>query len=109
MSDGDRPQLNEYWKALDEALPEFTEEEQHAAVALYHELAKGHAITPGEMARPLGINEDQAEALLNRLALKSFTYSQEGRIVGFGGLATVPMPHRFQVGERQLWTWCAWD
>jgi alkylmercury lyase len=34
---------------------------------------------------------------------------QHGPIVGFGGLATSPMHHRFYVGGRSLWTWCAWD
>jgi alkylmercury lyase len=31
------------------------------------------------------------------------------RVVAFGGLSLTPTAHRFTVGGRQLYTWCAWD
>ena len=31
------------------------------------------------------------------------------RVIGFWGLALPEMQHRYRVGERQLYTWCAWD
>jgi alkylmercury lyase len=33
----------------------------------------------------------------------------EGRIVGFSGLSLTPTAHRFEVGGRRLYAWCAWD
>jgi alkylmercury lyase len=36
-------------------------------------------------------------------------YDEDGRVVAFGGLSLAPTPHRFAVGGRQLYTWCAWD
>src|SRR2546422_6561781 len=42
--------------------------------------------------------------------LKAFVYpDDEGRVLGFGGLAAAPMHHRLEVDGRTLWTWCAWD
>jgi alkylmercury lyase len=32
-----------------------------------------------------------------------------GRVVAFGGLSLTKTTHRFEVGGRQLYTWCAWD
>jgi alkylmercury lyase len=32
-----------------------------------------------------------------------------GRVVAFGGLSLTPTAHRFTVGGRRLYTWCAWD
>ncbi len=34
---------------------------------------------------------------------------ERGRVLGFGGLAAAPMHHRFEVDDRMLSTWCAWD
>ena len=32
-----------------------------------------------------------------------------GRVVAFSGLSLTPTGHRFTVGGRQLYAWCAWD
>jgi alkylmercury lyase len=34
---------------------------------------------------------------------------EDGLVVAFGGLSLAPTAHRFTVGERRLYTWCAWD
>jgi alkylmercury lyase len=36
-------------------------------------------------------------------------YDDHGRIVAFSGLSLTPTAHRFTVGGRALYTWCAWD
>ena len=36
-------------------------------------------------------------------------YDEAGRVVAFSGLTLEPTGHRFAVGGRQLYTWCAWD
>lgn len=38
------PDIERYWKAVADALPVLTSEEQHAAAALYCELAKGQPV-----------------------------------------------------------------
>ncbi len=104
------PSLDEYWAALESAVPEFSAEEQEAAVVLYRELAKGEPVTAEALGRALGVSAGTARELLERNTITSFVYpDDEGRVLGFGGLAVAPMAHRFQVDGRMLWTWCAWD
>ena len=104
------PTPDQYWESLRPCLRSFSPEEQRVALALYRELAKGQAVDDAQLGRALGVSPADAEALLQSGALKSFVYADdEGRVLGFGGLAAAPMHHRFEVEGRTLWTWCAWD
>lgn len=104
------PALDEYWDMLESHLRPFSPQEQTVALALYRELAKGRPVDADQLGRALGVTSDESRALLERDAIKSFVYpDSEGRVLGFGGLAAAPMHHRFEVGGRNLWTWCAWD
>lgn len=104
------PTVDQYWEALRAALPELSPEDQRAAVALYRKLAQGRPLGAGAAAGALEVSVDEARSLLERPSLKAFVYADEQRrVVGFGGLATAPMHHRFTVNDRTLWTWCAWD
>jgi alkylmercury lyase len=104
------PPVDEYWGKLASFLLPFSPEEQRAAVALYRELAEGRPVHADQLGRALGVSLAESHALLQREAIKRFVYADdEGRVLGFGGLATAPMPHRFDVQGRTLWTWCAWD
>jgi alkylmercury lyase len=104
------PTLDQYWEQLAAGLPPFSPDEQRAAVTLYRELAKGQPVDAAQLAQALGVSPSQGRALLARDSIKAFIYPDEqGRVVGFGGLATAPMHHRFEVDGRVLWTWCAWD
>jgi alkylmercury lyase len=104
------PTVSQYWDALHAVLPTYSPEEQRAAVTLYREFARGRPVSAARLAEALGVRADEARAVLERPSLKAFIYADEqGRVVGFGGLATAPMHHRFTVNGRTLWTWCAWD
>ena len=104
------PSLEAYWQDLEPRLPQFLPEEQEVAVALYHELAKGRAVDAAQLGRALGISPEESAALLQRDSIRDFTYpDDQGRVLGFGGLAAAPMHHQFEVDGRKLSTWCAWD
>lgn len=104
------PTPDEYWRKLEPHLRPFSPEEQRAAIALYRELAKGRAIDADQLGRALDVSPEKSRALLERDAIKCFTYLDDaGLMAGFGGLATAPMHHRLEVEGRTLWTWCAWD
>ena len=104
------PTSDQYWEGLAPALPLFSPEEQRAAVTLYRELAKGQAVDAAQLGRALSLSPAEARALLERDPIKAFVYADDqGRVLGFGGLAAVPMHHRFEVDGRSLGTWCAWD
>ena len=110
MAGANVPALDEYWRLLESHLRPFSREEQPVAVALYRELAKGKPVDAVHLGRALGVSYEESCVLLERDAIKSFVYPDgEGRVLGFGGLAVARMHHRFEVGGRILWTWCAWD
>jgi len=110
MTGSKRPSLEAYWMALVESIPEFSADEQRAAVTLYCELAKGGPVSPEELAGALGVVALEARELLQRDSLKPFVYrGDNGEIQGFGGLAVTPMRHKLCVDRRTLWTWCAFD
>jgi alkylmercury lyase len=104
------PSLEAYWHDLEIRLPRFLPEEQRVAVVLYRELAKGRAVDAAQLGRALGISPAEGRALLQRDCINDLVYSDDqGRVLGFGGLAAAPMHHRFEVAGRTLSTWCAWD
>ena len=101
--------LQDYWTTLARVLPEFSPGQQHTAVTLYRELARGKPLTTERVASVLGVASEKAEEELARDPLRAFVYADKGQIVGFGGLAAAPMHHEFRVKGQTLWTWCAWD
>src|SRR5438128_4063272 len=110
MTRTNTPTVDEYWEALAKHLPTFSPEDQRVAVTLYRELAKGQPVDAAQLGRALGVAPAEARGFLNRDSIKVFIYpDDEGRVLGFGGLAAAPMHHRLEVDGRTLWTWCAWD
>ena len=106
----DIPTPDAYWETMRPYLLPFSPDEQRVAVALYRELLKGAAVDDAQLGRALGMPPSKSRALLQRDSIKNLVYAdREGRVLGFGGLSTAPMHHRFEVDRRELWTWCAWD
>lgn len=104
------PSLAHYWAALEDVVPKLALDEQRVALTLYGELAKGSPVSLEQIARALDADTQHARALLERPAIRALAYRDtQGRLLGFGGLATAPMHHTFTVNGRTLWTWCAWD
>ena len=90
--------------------PTMTEEEQRLGLEIYRQLSKGEPVSTTTLAEKVGLSTRDANELLAHPNLRCLTYTdKEERIIGFGGLAVRPMPHRFTVGGRSLYTWCAWD
>lgn len=110
MTSKNTPPVDQYWAALDAALPGFSPEEQQVAVTLYRELAKGQPVDAAAVGLALGRSASEARALLERDSLEAFAYlDHQGRVSGFGGLTTVRTRHQFELEGGTLWTWCAWD
>ncbi len=103
----ERPTLDQYWQQLEPHLPRFSAEKQRVASVLYEEVAKGQPVDDAQLYRALGRSTTE---LLDWAAIERFVYRDEGgRMLGFGGLSAAPMHHRFEVDDRILSTWCAWD
>ena len=102
--------IDTVFDTLTAKLCDLDEAEQLVALALYRELLRGVPVSDNEIAQVQSRDAHDVSALLQTPALDSLIYrDDDGLIVGFGGLAVVPMNHRFRVNGRTLYTWCAWD
>lgn len=104
------PNLDEIFAPLSAALPELSELEQRLGIELYRQLARGEPVRREQLAETLTLPTRDVVGLLEQPGLKGLVfYDGENRVMGFGGLAIVPMAHRFAVDGKTLYTWCAWD
>jgi len=104
------PTGEEYWARTAKAIPDFPLEERRMAIALLRELAKGKPVGFEQLGSALGVTPAAAQAYLELPTVASFALrDREGSVTAFSGLSTVRTRHSFQVGDVQLWTWCATD
>ncbi len=82
---------------------------QRALLTLYRLIAEGEPVSVERLAVRLGLDGNAVRSLLGRLPASTYQYDEPGRIIGFGGLSQSPTRHRFTVGGRGLYTWCAFD
>ncbi len=86
------------------------EDAKRLAVELYHRLARNEPVPLGSLGAALGVPIETITALLEDEQLKGWVfYDDEGRVIGFRGLAVREMSHRFEVDGQDLYTWCALD
>lgn len=69
-------------------------------------LAEGEPVTVEELADATGRSSGEVRETLADIS--DVETDQQGRVVGYG-LTLKPTPHRFEIGGRQLYTWCALD
>lgn len=93
-------------RELAAAMPALDTEQQRAAISLYRLLAEGEPVAPERIAERAGLAPEQVQALLDTWP---GVYREDGRVIGFWGLALDRMPHRLVVDGRELRAWCAWD
>jgi len=82
-------------------------EDAPLAVALIRLLGAGQPVPPAALAQT--VNRPEGEVIERLEHWPNVELDQQSRVVGFSGLALSPTPYRFRVGDRQLYTWCAWD
>ncbi len=98
-------------KAVEDRLiglfPDFSDKERRISVALLRELAKGSPVGAATLAEASGAAAQDVQAFLDGSSL--IFKDDEGRVIGFSGLAISETQHRFCIGGKKLHTWCAWD
>jgi alkylmercury lyase len=69
-------------------------------------LVEGHPVAPELLARRLHCELDEVCSILR--AHPELEYDAQGNLVG-SGLTLVPTAHQFQMEQRTLFAWCAFD
>ncbi len=80
---------------------------QQVSVHAYRLLAKGAPVGLEDLAREVDLSEEQVRRILQEWP--GVFYDNEGRISEYWGLSLPETVHRFEVEDRTLYTWCAWD
>ena len=94
--------------AIAAAGPNVNERERHIAVSLYDLLAQGELVTPAALAARTGVDEAVVMETLD--GWPGVFRDDQGRVVGFWGLAIPEMGHRFHAeGGKPIYAWCALD
>lgn len=94
-------------KELETYSPPLTDEERRFNRTIVRLLGEGEPLATERLADALGQREPDVAATLAELP--GIYRDGRGRVVGFGGLSVIEMPHRLDVDGRQLYAWCAWD
>lgn len=90
--------------------PQFSPLEREVGLALYRHLTLGEPVRREWLAKRLGQPTARVAESLQGPGLRGLVlYDEQHRIVGFGGLSIQAMATSLVIGERKLYTWCAWD
>ena len=81
--------------------------ERRAALVIHRALARGVPVSDSNVGRELQMTPDEVGDLTRDWP--GIYRDDDGGIIGFWGLGISEMPHRFILGTRRLYTWCAWD
>jgi alkylmercury lyase len=74
---------------------------------IVQQIARGKPVTLATLQTSLQVSQNELEQRLAKLP-PDVEFDQAGNIVGLGA-TLVPTSHRFQMGGKLLYTWCAFD
>ncbi len=103
----DGSSLNQAAGRLISLFPQLDECEQTISLTLYRLLAAGEPVANERLARMVGLPVESVEGILNRWF--GVYRDDTGAITAYWGLTLNPTRHRLHIGDRVLYTWCAWD
>jgi alkylmercury lyase len=102
------PTVQELADAIAGAVVDISAQERRIAVSLYQLLAQGDPVTPAALAARSSVPE--AVVLGTLESWPGVFRDDDGRVVGFGGLAIPEMSHHFHAeGGKPIYAWCALD
>jgi alkylmercury lyase len=90
-----------------ECAPRLDLDGKRMSLALYRLLAEGKAVRVSELAENVELDTELVREKLG--GWPGVFFDEDGAIQGYWGLAIPRMAHRFEVGGKTLYTWCAWD
>ncbi len=74
---------------------------------IVQQITRGKPVAPATLRASLQVSQNELEQRLAKLP-PDVEFDQAGNIVGLGA-TLVPTSHRFQMGGKLLYTWCAFD
>ncbi len=95
-------------ETIAEHLPERLRcEQEDLCRPIVQQATRGKPVAPATLQASLQVSQNELEQRLAKLP-PDIEFDQAGNIVGLGA-TLVPTSHRFQIGGKLLYTWCAFD
>ena len=82
-------------------------EQEDLCRPIVQQITRGKPVAPATLRASLQVSQNELEQRLAKLP-PDVEFDQAGNIVGLGA-TLVPTSHRFQMGGKLLYTWCAFD
>ncbi len=106
LADASQPDcFDAFARALQSTFP--ARNDAPLALTLLRLLSTGRPVTPAALAQAAACT--QTDVVERLRSWPNVDRDQRGDIVAFSGLTLRPTAHEFTVGNRRLYTWCAWD
>lgn len=103
----DKNLVDKFLGAFPAEYVELSEEKQQISAKIYNLLSEGNPVSIEEIANSLGMKMNEVERITDKWA--GIYFNDEGNIIGYWGLTIKKMGHKFRIGDKTLYTWCAWD
>ena len=81
-------------------------EQEDLCIQIIQQVTRGKPVVPAELQTALQVSRDELGHRLT--SLPDTEFDPQGNIVGWG-VTLVPTRHRFEIGGKSLFTWCAFD
>lgn len=81
-------------------------EQEDLCLPILHQVTRGKPIGKAALAASLQLSQKDLEQRL--LHLPDTEFDPQGNVIGWG-VTLVPTRHRFEIGGKSLYTWCAFD
>ncbi len=81
-------------------------EQEDLCRPIVHQVTRGKPVAPATLRASLQVSQNELEQRLGEFP--DIEFDRTGNIVGLG-VTLVPTSHRFQIGGKVLYTWCAFD
>jgi len=82
-------------------------EQQQISTQIYKSLAEGNPVSIENLSNSLGMDQELVKNITDKWP--GIFYDDDSRIMGYWGLTTQEMGHRFKIDGSITYTWCAWD
>lgn len=103
----DKELIENFLGAFPAEFMKLSREQQQISTQIYKSLAEGNPISIENLSSSVGLDQEFVKNITDEWP--GVFYDDDSRIIGYWGLTTQEMGHRFKVDGNTTYTWCAWD
>jgi len=103
----DKELVENFLGAFPAEFMKLSREQQQISTQIYKSLAEANPVSIENLSNSLGMDQEFVKSITD--GWPGIFYNDDSRIIGYWGLTTEEMGHRFKIDGNTTYTWCAWD